>query len=226
MPNHVVNIVSFEGKSLQIKQMLSEIQNDEFGPGSISFQKLIPMPPELEIECGSRTEQGIKAYRDYLLQTPAASSQTSIDSYLQAHPEIDRSTFELGKRAALNSVDYGSPTWYEWHIARWGTNWDAYGYEENVDYSTTGELRFLTAWAEPQPVMEKLSVMYPLIKITHKWANGDVSMGCGKAVYQAGIQTELETFTELTQAHDFANKLWHSYDHAGVVQGTSMEQQL
>ena len=32
--------------------MLSAIQNDEYGLGSISFDKIIPMPPELDIECG------------------------------------------------------------------------------------------------------------------------------------------------------------------------------
>lgn len=57
MPNYVANIVTFDGDKERIKEMLSAIQNDEFGPGSISFNKIIPMPPELDIECGrSKTD--------------------------------------------------------------------------------------------------------------------------------------------------------------------------
>lgn len=57
MPNYVANIVTFDGDEKRIKDMLLAVQNDEFGPGSISFNKIIPMPPELDIECGrSKTD--------------------------------------------------------------------------------------------------------------------------------------------------------------------------
>lgn len=47
MPNHVENIVTFEGDEKQIKEMLEQIKNDEFGIGSISFNKVIPMPESI-----------------------------------------------------------------------------------------------------------------------------------------------------------------------------------
>ncbi len=222
MANHVANIISFKGDDAQIKKLLSEVQNDEFGPGSICFQKLIPMPPELNIESGSRTDKGIKAYADCVLG--AISEEASADAenqYLRAHPEVDRQTFMLGKQACRNIANYNAPTWYEWHIKNWGTKWDAYGYDEGGDYSQTGDLRFLTAWCAPHPILTKLSALYPNVEITHRWADEDIGHNCGSAVYRAGSQTELVVMTDETQATEFANRLWSTFNS-----GQEMEQQM
>ena len=230
MPNHVVNIVSFQGDDAQIQKMLSEVQNDEFGPGSISFQKLIPMPPELDIESGSRTNQGLKAYMDFSCQyfTAMGLEKLTLDNvpegpekaYLQAHPDLDRETFLLGKKASDNIDKYGAPTWYDWRIDHWGTKWDAYGYDEGKDYSKAKELRFLTAWSAPHPILQRLSEQYPALEITHQWADEDIGFNCGIAVYRAGEQTELE----VKQDDELANQLWESYDNAGYP--PNMEQQI
>ena len=204
MPNHVMNIVSFQGDEAQIQKMLSEVQNDEFGPGSISFQKLIPMPPELDIECSFRTGRATKAYNDYLSQQPVSE-----DAYLQAHPDLDRETFLLGKKASDNIEKYGAPTWYDWRIDHWGTKWDAYGHEEGKDYRKTKELRFLTAWSAPHPILRKLSELYPALEITHQWADEDIGFNCGIAVYRAGEQTELSAMKN----EEFANDLWDSFQN-------------
>lgn len=222
MPNYVANIVTFDGDKERIKEMLSAIQNDEFGPGSISFQKLIPMPPELDIECGSRTTQGIKAYRNFMAQH--STDVSAEDAYLQAHPDVNRETFRLGKQAYSNTSQYGAPTWYEWCNKHWGTKWDAYGYDEGKDYSQTSDLRFMTAWEEPRPVLQKLSEQYPGIEITHQWANEDYSMGCGTAVYKAGEQTELAIINDFEQAASFSDGLWDAFNSAG--QQPEMEQQF
>ena len=52
MPNHVQNIVEFSCDDETLKKILEAIQKDndgenrDFGPGTIDFDKLIPMPPE------------------------------------------------------------------------------------------------------------------------------------------------------------------------------------
>lgn len=219
MPNHVANIVIFEGDAAQIQKMLLEVQNDEFGPGSISFQKLIPMPPELDIECGSRTTQGIKAYRDFM-----SRQSISEDGFLQAHPDLDCETFNLGKKAYSNTCKYGAPTWYDWRIDQWGTKWDAYGYEQGKDYGGAKELRFLTAWSAPHPILQRLSEQYPILEITHQWADEDIGFNCGTAVYRAGEQAELAIINDFGQAASFANGLWDTFNSAG--QQPEMEQKL
>lgn len=48
MANHITNIVTFENVfEERLKQILTEIQNDEEGLGSIDFNKIIPMPEHI-----------------------------------------------------------------------------------------------------------------------------------------------------------------------------------
>ena len=62
MPNHVRNIIRIETETDRIKEILAAIQDDGLGPGTIDFNKLVPMPASLEIEKGSRTDRSIKLY--------------------------------------------------------------------------------------------------------------------------------------------------------------------
>ena len=67
MPNHVENIITLKGDEKRIREMLEAIKNDDFGLGTLDFNKIIPMPNSLNIEAGSRTDKGLKAYRDLLM---------------------------------------------------------------------------------------------------------------------------------------------------------------
>ena len=87
-------------------------KHNEYGLGSIDFNKLIPIPPELDIEDGSRTTHGLKTYKDFievytfngkkedfdLLNIPEKSEQ----AFLRVRPDIDRAAWNLGKRAFQN----------------------------------------------------------------------------------------------------------------------------
>jgi len=48
MPNHITNIVAASGDEERIQAMLREIQNDEYGVGSVDFNKIIPMPDDVD----------------------------------------------------------------------------------------------------------------------------------------------------------------------------------
>ncbi|WP_217957889.1 hypothetical protein [Acutalibacter muris] len=200
MPNYVANIVSFHGDDERIKEMLSAVQNDKYGPGSISFNKIIPMPPELDIESGSRSKEGLRAYNDFieafslgrkLSKNDLLHIPTKVENdYLRKHSGIDRETWNLGRKAFQNIQKYGAPDWYDWRWEHWNTKWDAGGYDENTDYSKCESLIFRTAWQEPAPVIQKLSAMYPDIEFTHSWAEEQLGYYCGTAKYLAGKQTE------------------------------------
>jgi hypothetical protein len=62
MPNHVKNVVTFDCDSKELEKILEHIKNDEFGIGSIDFQKMIPMPESLNITSGSVMKGAIKIY--------------------------------------------------------------------------------------------------------------------------------------------------------------------
>lgn len=60
MPNWVQINLHFNGEKSKIKELLENFKNDEAGFGSIDFNKIVPMPESLNIECGSKTDEGIK----------------------------------------------------------------------------------------------------------------------------------------------------------------------
>ena len=135
MPNHVINILSFEGDKAKIRQMLEDIKDDEYGIHSVDFNKIIPMPPGLDLEAGSCTQAGLDAYRDFidvytlggtintehLSDIPVASEQR----FLKVRTDINHEDFALGKQAWNNLRQYGAATWYDWCYANWGTKWNA-----------------------------------------------------------------------------------------------------
>ena len=162
MPNHVKNTLTFSGDAERISEMKEKIKNDEYGIGTIDFEKIIPMPESI--------------YRG-----------------------------NLGKE---EMEKYGENNWYDWSIGHWGTKWNAYGFDESVDYSNNNTIEFETAWAAPHPIIEQLAKMYPDITITHKWADEDLGMNCGEYEYADGERIT-EIISEVSKERmDFALDLW------------------
>ena len=219
MPNHVTNIIEIKGNPDRVKALFEAVKNDEYGLGSIDFNKLIPMPPELDIEESSQTARGLKAYKEFievytfngkkddfdLLNIPQKAEQ----AFLRVRPDIDRTAWNLGRQAFQNEQKYGAATWYKWRTRNWGTKWNAYGYEAGVQFDGKS-LHFLTAWAPPQPIVAKLAEMYPDLDFTHQFANEDIGMNCGEDEYHNGSLCG-EYRPAQQEAVDFANDLW-GYD--------------
>ena len=198
MPNHVANRISLRGDPKEIRSMLEAIRSDEFGIGSVDFNKIIPIPESLHIAAGSKTVGGLKAYRDFIEvytfgrsaeETQKALENIPIESenaFLRQRTDVARDEWELGKTAWNNIRQYGAPTWYEWCIQNWGTKWNAYGYEPDTDYSSSDALTFQTAWAGPHPILQRLSKMFPDIAFRHLWADEDIGANCGERSYFGG----------------------------------------
>ena len=89
---------------------------------------------------------------------------------------------KIGLQYISNKVLYGATTWYDWCCNNWGTKWNAYSNEQE-DEDT---ISFETAWCNPEPVMLKLSEMYPEAIIEHWWADEDMGSNDGYRVYQGG----------------------------------------
>ena len=222
MPNHVENHIEFNGDKQQIDAMLNKIKSDKYGIGTIDFKKIITMPETLNIEAGSRTDHGLKAYREFIeVYTEGRSYNEALkalenipteseNAFLRQRTDIKRDEWELGKTAWQNIQKYGAPTWYEWSINNWGTKWNAYGYEEGTDYSACDELTFQTAWSAPHPILRKLSEMFPEIVFKHQWADEDIGMNCGERCYLGGEKID-EFIPEGIRATEFALEVW-DYD--------------
>ena len=155
------------------------IKKDDYGLGTVDFNKIIPMPKELDIVCGSSTDRGLKAYKELaeiyqfgvvrtkeeLLNIPEESEK----AFLKHKKDIKPEDWENGRQAFRNILQYGYPTWYEWSCNNWGTKWSSCGYEEGQDYNVEpNKLWFQTAWSAPHPILQKLSEQYPDIRFTHE----------------------------------------------------------
>ena len=105
MPNHITNLISFGDQPEQVAafhQMLRDLRQKDGVYGSIDFNKLIPMPKALDIESGTRTTNGLDAYRRFITGDKAGAV-----AFQKEHPE----EWALGKQAYENIQQYGSPTW-------------------------------------------------------------------------------------------------------------------
>ena len=199
MPNHVRNIIVIEADKAKITEILDAIKNDEEGIGSIDFNKLIPMPETLNIECGSSTLKGLEMFSDMrgkyekLMQilntTPdsekfmfAVKLKKKLEKEIKDMSEEDRKLFDLGKRAFENIQNYGAPTWYEWSVDNWGTKWNAYDF----DYDKDKTIYFNTAWSAPHNILQALSEKYPEVQLEHSWADEDIGYNVGERIYQGG----------------------------------------
>ena len=159
-------------------------------------------PSALHIECGSKTDRGLKAYREFL-----KSGTESEREYLAKTVDITPETWELGKQAYKNILEYGAPTWYEWCIVHWGTKWNAYGFEDNTAEKPSSELYFQTAWDAPHALLTRLSEMYPDVTFEYEWADENIGSNCGSKKLLNGEILD-EFFPAGKQAMDFAMNLW------------------
>lgn len=215
MPNHVTNILNFEGNSEQIHALLDKIKNDELGPGSIDFNKIIPMPDSLNIEAGSRTDDALyvcmaawnpdgpdfgipKVSGEEYEKLVSMITKTKDRQYFQPDEQrISRilkytslsDAISMGQVVISNYKQYGCGDWYHWCNKNWGTKWNAY--EVYFDRETES-IRFLTAWDTPLPVIDQLSQMFPEVKIDLQWADEDIGYNVGRVVLLAGEPIDVE----------------------------------
>lgn len=221
MPNWIENHVFYDGNEAEIQEMLENIKNDVLGKGTIDFNKIIPMPESLNIECGSRTDKGIEAIKQYLdkLSGPILQEKVNFEGFkdfLNKHcdeitDENEKEIWKLGVTAVSNIHEYGSPTWYEWAINNWGTKWNACGYESDTDYSNNGMIWLQTAWSAPKPIFQKLSELYPNVEFRCQWADEDLGANCGERTYKNGEIISEDIPRSNREAMEFAAKVW-DYD--------------
>ena len=75
MPNHVTNVLAIRGDRKHVAELLERIKNDKNGLGSVDFNKIITMPAELSITAGSKTDSGLRKYREYISESETAQTQ-------------------------------------------------------------------------------------------------------------------------------------------------------
>ncbi len=242
MPNHVINEVRIECGPKRLEEILNAVQADpvpdepETGYGTVDFNKLIPMPEELNIEASSKTFLAAEVYLTSL--NPAVSwfgdpagklsgedfkellVQANRDRLFTRHkgdmPESGlteeslgwpvEEMLALGKQAVGNAVKYGASTWYEWRTDP--DNWNTKWNAYDCRYEGDGVLRFETAWTAPHPVLRALAERFPDASITHAWADEDIGYNCGRCRYEGGRLVDEYEPESREEANRFSEGLW------------------
>lgn len=241
MPNHVQNNIKFLCDEERLKEILESVMydpngdNEDRGYGTIDFERIIPMPTELDIESGSRTSQGIELYLTSLnpkatyfgaekmnahefddlvakmnhgrlfAYKPILSASEIDDMFSSGRSKED--LLDLGKTAVNNVIKHGAPTWYEWRIQNWGTKWNSYS---NL-YGDGDTLCCQTAWSAPKEVIRKLSEMYPEVPMELEYADEDIGSNCGRILYRGGVVEEEYYPQTRKEAIEHACSVWE-YD--------------
>lgn len=196
MPNWTTNCARYEGKKEDIKQ-LRELMGEKF-----DFDKILPMPEELNLESGARTTTAILYYLKEKHGDSLAKASEDLEKYLNFHhllsedklaehltayleclkEDLEKMTeeekealYQKGKSYVSNIDTYGGPTWYEWRCKHWGTKWPASGVELIEDTETCIEWKFYTAWAMPAPIYETIEARFPLLSSKISWVQEEES---------------------------------------------------
>ena len=175
MPNHISNILAVSGNKASVKVVFDFIRGD--GDQLFDFNKVIPMPEDLNIDSCSLGEWGLRYVRDNDREAAA-----HLDTLT---PEDRAKAISLGQRYLYNIERFGHTTWYDWCRANWGTKWNAYYFNEEVE-GEDDQIQFSTAWSAPIPVIEKLSAMFPDLDFELTYADEDMGYNTGQIEFNNG----------------------------------------
>ncbi len=150
---------------------------------SLDFNKIKKMPEELDIESGSRGQEGLmylyikskdakekrtinKAYRelnmffnDIYREKRFGMIEEEIGKY-DNDPKFEES-IELGKQYLNNYKKYGHCTWYNWCVENWGTKWNVLE-DVQVEFDEQNQeyiICFDTAWDPPRGIIREFADM-------------------------------------------------------------------
>lgn len=144
MPNHCTNKLSLgslnTGKTLGelLKPYLTKCKGDNLE--CLDFDKILPMP-------------------DGIRKTHDVSSIEEITKFQHGTPEYEARQKEQELIQEENVKLYGSSSWYDWSVSKWGTKWNSYNsyYDDSCKIEEIDYFEFQTAWSPPFPVIKELS---------------------------------------------------------------------
>lgn len=197
MPNWVRTRLTFNGEQnrvAEIKELVKTTGKDDEGndyTNEFDFNKVIPMPEELNIPSSSYGDRGMKylllnAKHTILWSDDDRSFIESMKKQKEEDPDLFNESIELGKKYLNNISKYGHTTWYSWRIEHYGTKWGAC----EVEWISDNCVEFETAWSFCYPIVQKLSEMFPDVEIVFCFADEDCGSNTGDGRMIAGKETD------------------------------------
>ena len=172
MPNWVKTIIKTDSEV--IKDILKKYKQDN----NLSFDKIIPMPKDLDVEYSSMGEQGLiylfikntdekikskieSAYKelngfDGSIKNSIYFNDIKKEFNKFSQDKKFKDSIKLGEKYLDNFLKYGYCNWYNWRCKNWGTKWN----NDSLEYSNDSLILY-TAWSCPTPIIKELSHRYP-----------------------------------------------------------------
>lgn len=177
MPNWVRNIVWFSGNKEKIANLKAFVKSED---SEFDFNKIIPMPKELNFESGGKESVAIACAE---ARMKGMLSCEDLERYSWLAEEMSFNAWaDLGDKYLKNKKQWGFTTWYDWHCHYWGTKWNSC----EVKWVTEYCVRFDTAWNAPMPLFARLADMFPSIKIIINYADENIGYNCDAVAFSSG----------------------------------------
>lgn len=220
MPNWVKNIIRVAGSERELERLKVTIASSQ---DQFDFNRIIPMPPELQIESGSSGENGLKLL--YLEEDSPERKKKIEDAYHSLNPffrhlshtgkeafenvsaEKQESWKHLAEEYLSNYEKHGHCTWYTWSYENWGTKWPAYAEEPSfvrAGASSYLEYIFTTAWSAPIPVFREITKEYPQLEFRGAFADEDTGSGNAGVWFRKNRGMQV-----LSRSENFAKSVWN-----------------
>jgi len=176
MPNWVSNNVTITASKKLLEKIKAEVkgENSEF-----DFNRIASMPKELENTRSPMVAISKKEYKEQELRI--------VRGELTEHEK----SFGVSRCLTQELIDeynrkFGACDWYGWHLANWGTKWNACDVYVSDDF-----ISFSTAWSTPFDLMVKLSEKYPKATFEVEYADEDFGYNTGKYTLMNGEEVDV-----------------------------------
>ncbi len=185
MPNHVSHLFCIFGE--EYRRVIEHLAGNDV---AVDFNKVIPVPEELNIEESTDGYMGLAALtgecQRYLAFPWVKEKNIRTADEFISYVERERpAAIELAQKYISNKQKFGHATWREWCIANWGTKWNAYSVADPELLSGRATLRFDTAWSPAIPVIVRLSELFPSVELTLRYFDEGWNFA-GEAFFKAG----------------------------------------
>ena len=206
MPNFVRTKIML-GSSEKTLELAKALCDED---GEVDFNRLVPMPEELDVEESSKGHDGlvlIVAKTDPAVTAYGKKSEKRVritNANKRLYEKINCAPYdpkliysalfredteekkaeaiELGNRLIENYKKYGYASWYEWRINHWGTKWNSHNTVIDAENKT---IEFDTAWNAPKPLFHHISEKTDA-KIAFLYADEDIGYNQGYSLWCNG----------------------------------------
>lgn len=185
MPNWCNNTLEISGEKSELLRFKKLVKTKE---RVLSFDKILPMPPSLNITSGTQTDNGMaiilsragdhKMIDEKMAYSVNAKYKTR-EEFIAVLIKDKRANLEEGQIALDNLKAYGVKDWYDWHIQHWDTKWDTAEPKLSCQGKDYICYTFDTAWSPPSSVIKAMSDQFPKLKFNLEYTlegeNGNFS---------------------------------------------------